>query len=256
METFEEFAFLRFAMTKQRHLIRAGIYQHVFQRSFDRHIIFTSAVDAIFFVSVYYVYSLKYRVETLAFCLMDNHVHFLCKTEKPSDLNAFVRDYSSVFVKGYNAYHKRIGELFQKPFGYAGKVGDKKLRTCVIYINNNPVEAGKTSEMEQYIWNLFSFGTSKNPFSEQIVHRKASKKMRRSIKEIKSSFNQHKILKPMQLECLFAGLSNKEKQQLRDYILKEYSPVNYEKVTTIFGSLGKAIIAMHSFMGSEYDIKM
>lgn len=116
---------MRFAMTKQRHLIRAGIYQHVFQRSFDRHIIFTSAVDAIFFVSVYYVYSLKYRVETLAFCLMDNHVHFLCKTEKPSDLNAFVRDYSSVFVKGYNAYHKRIGELFQKPFGYAGKVGDK-----------------------------------------------------------------------------------------------------------------------------------
>jgi hypothetical protein len=58
------------------------------------------------------------------------------------------------------------------------------------------------------------------------------------------------------LDHIFNGLAENEKLQLRDYILKKYSPISYTKVCSIFGDLEKARLAMNSFMGSEHDIKM
>ena len=140
-----------------RAIFRDGVYQHIYQRSADRNLIFKNSIDAIFYISVFHKYSLLYEVETIAFCLMGNHIHTLSRATDPSRLLAFVRDCSSAFARGYNTYYNRMGHLFQRPFGSAPKPGGKRLRTCISYINNNPVEAGLEQNMEtRFQKNLFS----------------------------------------------------------------------------------------------------
>ena len=201
------------------------------------------------------MYSIKYNVDTIAFCLMRNHFHVLCKTSD-SSLIDFIRDCTSFFAFRYNKYHKRTGPLFQRGFGYAAKYSSKKIRTCISYINNNPVEAHLVETMDKFVWNLFAFGNNSNPFSQPIKLKRASQKLRRSLKEVEIAYNQSEHLPYVVLEHIFEGLSEKEKLQLRDYILKRYSPVNYMKIRSIFGDWDKALLAITSFMGSEYDIKM
>ena len=242
-------------MKNKRPFIENGIYQHVYQRTLDQSTLFQSSFDALFFISVYWMYSIKYNVDTIAFCLMRNHFHVLCKTSD-SSLIDFIRDCTSFFAFRYNKYHKRTGPLFQRGFGYAAKYSGKKIRTCISYINNNPVEAHLVETMDKFVWNLFAFGNNSNPFSQPIKLKRASQKLRRSLKEVEIAYKQSEHLPYVVLEHIFEGLSEKEKLQLRDYILKRYSPVNYMKIRSIFGDWEKALLAITSFMGSEYDIKM
>ena len=242
-------------MKDKRPLIENGVYQHIYQRTLDRNTLFLSSYDALFFISVYWMYSLRYNVETIALCLMSNHFHILCKTSE-SSMIGFVRDYTAFFACRYNQYHNRTGPLFQRGFGYAAKYGGKKIRTCISYINNNPVEAYLVDTMDKYVWNLFAFGSKPNPFSLPIKLKNASQKLRRSLKEVDVAYNKRACLPYVVLDHIFNGLAENEKLQLRDYILKKYSPISYTKVCSIFGDLEKARLAMNSFMGSEHDIKM
>ena len=241
---------------RARPYIANGIFQHIYQRSIDRNTVFQGSLDAIVFISIYKSLSIKYRVNTLAFCLMSNHIHSLCRAGQAKELVYFVRDYTSAFVLRYNEYHNRKGPLFKRSFGYAPKRENKHLRTCISYINNNPVEAHIESCMDKYVWNLFSYGTEKNPFSPKTVLSKCSRKLRRSFKELTFASRHFRPLPYKLLEYCFSDLRNEEKLQLRDYILRIYSPVDYEGIKSIFGSLEKAKLAMHSFMGSEYDIEI
>lgn len=168
----------------------------------------------------------------------------------------FVRDCTAFFASRYNQYHKRTGPLFQRGFGYAAKYGGKKIRTCICYINNNPVEAHLVDTMDKYVWNMFAYGKDSNPFSSPIKLKKASQKLRRSLQEVDVAYNQRECLSYVVLEHIFKGLAENEKLQLRDYILKKYSPISYAKVSYIFGDLDKACLAINTFMGSEHDIKM
>ena len=239
----------------QSKLIRAnGVYYHIYQRSADKSRIFLQNYDALCFITIYRVLGLKHNIDTLAFCLMDNHLHVLCRAEEMNLLNDFVRDYTSLFVKEYNTYHRRKGSLFPKHFGRAPKKESKKIRTCISYINNNPVEAHKESSMEKYVWNLFAYGNSKNPFSEPVKLRYCSQRLRRSVQEVRYACSRNEILRYRHLERLFENLSKNEKIQLRDLILSSYSPVNYKKLAGLYGSIDRAKLAINSFMGSEYDI--
>ena len=242
-------------MKDRRPFIENGVYQHIYQRTIDRNTLFLSSYDALFFITVYWMYSFRYNVETIAFCLMNNHFHVLCKTSE-SSMIGFVRDCTAFFASRYNQYHKRTGPLFQRGFGYAAKYGGKKIRTCICYINNNPVEAHLVDTMDKYVWNMFAYGKDSNPFSSPIKLKKASQKLRRSLQEVDVAYNQRECLSYVVLEHIFKGLAENEKLQLRDYILKKYSPISYAKVSYIFGDLDKACLAINTFMGSEHDIKM
>ena len=242
-------------MKHKKPSIENGVYYHIYQRTVDRTTLFKSSNDALFFISVYMMYSIRYHIETISFCLMDNHFHVLCRASE-SSLMDFVRDCTSFFAVRYNHYHKRTGPLFQRGFGYAAKYGGKKIRTCISYINNNPVEAHLVDTMDKYVWNLFAFGYSSNPFSLPIRLKQSSQKLRRSLKEVDAACQQPGYLPYTVIEHIFEGLAEKERLQLRDYILKKCSPVNYMKIRSIFGDWDKALLAITSFMGSEYDIKM
>ena len=227
---------------------------HVYQRSYDKSNIFHSGKDALVFISIVKLKAMKLGVVVYAICLMDNHIHMLVKVRDKAALRKFVTDYTSQFAKVYNKRYKREGILFSSPFGRAYKKTDKYVRNCISYINNNPVEAGKTKNIEDYIWNLFSFGRTAHPHYDAMDISKSRKIIRYYCRLIRSEFSRGRYTPYEILDELFSKADNKETGQMLDYILNTYNPVDYSAMNGLFGSFDKASLAMNSYTGSEYDI--
>ena len=62
-------------------------------------------------------------------------------------------------------------------------------------------------------------------------------------------------LKYALLNRLTEKLSDGEVEQLTDYIISSYSPIDYEELESYFKSFGSMINAMDSTTGDDHDIK-
>ena len=160
----------------------------------------------------------------------------------------------SVFVKEYNKEHGRSGPLFQEGFESAPKIGLKRLRTAIAYLFNNPVVRFLCSKAQEYRWNFLPYAQCKNPYSEPIRLRLASRALRRAIKEVDGTRERGQHITYTMIRRLFSTLDKKEKNQLTDYIIVRYSVIRYDLLTACYGGLGNMILAINSNTGSEYDI--
>ncbi len=85
--------------------------------------VFYSIADCLFYITLYSCLSRKYHIRTNAFSIMPNHTHSQQVVVSRQVFIAFNQELLSLFTRGYNIQHGRSGELFQKPFGSAPKIG-------------------------------------------------------------------------------------------------------------------------------------
>ena len=110
-------------------------------------------------------------------------------SEEVYALVEFMSNVAIQFVKEYNRYHNRVGPLFSECFGSAPKAGLKLLRTAIAYLFNNPVERLLCKRAQEYRWNFLAYAASDNPFSDPLVLKKASRRLRRALKEVDGGIN-------------------------------------------------------------------
>lgn len=80
-------------------------------------------------------------VEILAFCLMPNHIHFLCKQLKNNGISKFMSKICSGYSHYFNILHQRVGPLFQGNFKAVRIETDEQLVHTSRYIHLNPVSS-------------------------------------------------------------------------------------------------------------------
>lgn len=78
-------------------------------------------------------------VEILAFCLMPNHIHFLCKQLKDNGISKFMSKICNGYSHYFNILHQRVGPLFQGNFKAVRIETDEQLIHTSRYIHLNPV---------------------------------------------------------------------------------------------------------------------
>ena len=187
--------------------------------------------------------------------MMPDHVHFAIFTQNPEALSSFIKLYTRQFVEIHNKTCHSSGQLFDRPYGRAPKSGGKKIRTCLTYIDNNPVERKLCQRAEQYRWGFLSYYKTSYPFSERLVIRQSSWPLRKAIRTVR---NRHKNGLPMtyvMLQNIFKSLSDKEKNQITDFIISTYSIINHEAAIDFYGSYDVMVAADRNNTGSEYEIK-
>lgn len=96
-------------------------------------------------------YAERYSIEIWAYCLMPNHVHFVCV---PKSDNAL--------ALGFNTLHMRYAQYFHKKKGVTGHLWKGRFLSCLLddtsvfegirFIENNPVRAGIVERAEDYPW--------------------------------------------------------------------------------------------------------
>lgn len=259
---------------------------HIYQRSLNGTVIFYCLEDCLVYFTVFCVNATKFGITALGLCEMYDHIHQLLEAPDLRSLSGFERAVNIAFSREFfadlsqsplgkeacaldgniHSSHSQsppdgimsiplCGHLLKSPFGSAPKVGDKAVRTCVAYLNNNPVERHIHNEAIKWRWNFLAYAFSSHPFSEKITIRKASVKLRRSLKEVEDCHARGSYLRHSQLRRMFSGLTAEEKSQLTDFIISTYNVIEYGRVASYYGSHEKMLAAINSNTGSEYDIR-
>lgn len=228
---------------------------HVYQRSDGGYNIFYDDEDYLLCFMILSVFAQKHNVKLLKICFMVDHIHILVDAESCEHMAAFVRDYTSVFVKEYNTSIGRKGRLFYKSFGSAPKQGDKKMRSVIVYIGNNPVEKGLCRYAEDYRWNFIMYMLPKEMQQKRSRASRESRKLLRCFKRVKAAVNAGAYMNYTQLYDMFSDLTDVERTSLVDYVVMAYYPFDVECILDLYDDWQQVIDAMHSTAGSEYDLK-
>jgi putative transposase len=157
---------------------------HVFNRTNNKEKLFLSDENHRFFLKKYSEY-LSPLSETIAWCLLTNHFHFLIRIKseeliksvlKQRDhefLSATERSYlngdvnlseltESIFKRFFQSYalafnkiHNRKGNLFYKPFKRLEVVDESHFTRVIIYIHTNPTKHGFVKDFSTWKWSSY-----------------------------------------------------------------------------------------------------
>ena len=242
------------SMNKRK--VYKGVVNHCYQRSADRGLIFYTVSDYLLYFTIYCITAKKYKVHVLKLVLMPDHLHQAVIEERKGDMSRFQRECQSRFAREHNELCGRKGPLFEHPYGSVPKYEDKKVRTTLIYLDNNPVERELVKRAEDYRWNFLAYGNSNHPFSEKIALSQASMPLRRALQRVKSLHASGRFLPYRLLQKLFRSLpDDREREQLVDYIIGTYSIIDHDAAIQYFGSYQDELLAAHATSGSEHDLK-
>lgn len=130
---------------------------HITARGNRRNDIFRDLEDfqvyAAFMVEAMEHFQEKFKI--LSYCLMDNHVHILVKTEDMHIGNLISRIHS-IYTRFFNNKYNYLGHLFQDRYYTELVEDDAQLLSTSRYIHLNPVKANMVENPQDYEWSSYS----------------------------------------------------------------------------------------------------
>ena len=96
-----------------------------------------------------------YNLTIIAYCIMNNHAHFLMYVEDIEELGKFMHKSNFLYARMYNEEKKRVGVLFRNRYQTEPIYDVKYLINCIKYIHNNPVKAGMARACEDYQYSSY-----------------------------------------------------------------------------------------------------
>jgi putative transposase len=124
---------------------------HITQRGSYRHNIFQDDEDRLKYLSWVDGYSKKYNISIFAYCLMDNHVHFIATPQKEDSLAGVLGIAHIRYSQYVNKKRKASGSLWQGRF-YSCTLNKSHLMAAIRYVEKNPVRAGIVKKAWQWRW--------------------------------------------------------------------------------------------------------
>ena len=129
----------------------AGAIWHVWSRGVDKRDIFLTDDDRVRYLGGLATVVTRWEWSCLGYCLMDNHIHLLVETPKPT-LALGMGQLHGDYARQFNRRYRRTGHLFQGRYGAKRMRTDQQLLTVVRYLAANPVEAQLCDEPVGYRW--------------------------------------------------------------------------------------------------------
>ena len=138
-------------MPRVARIIARDYPYHVTQRGNYRQTVFESDTDYRQYLAWLKEYAEKYSLEIWAYCLMSNHVHFVCVPRKDDSLARTLNTLHMRYSQYYNRKKGITGHLWQGRF-YSCILDERHLYAAVRYVENNPIRAGLVQTPEDYPW--------------------------------------------------------------------------------------------------------
>ena len=250
----KEGPFCLFMSDMKRRIYFKDILTHCYQRSADDGVLFYTYGDHLVYFTLYCTLARKHGIQVLSLCQMPDHLHDSIRAKRKEDMSHFKREVNTFFSRQWNDWGCTKGHVLRKRYGWAQKFGDKKGRSNLVYVGNNPVERRLVEKAEDYRWNYLAYASSDHPFSKKLVIRDARWPLQKAIKEVKAQFKAGKPLNYALLQRLFKPLTREEGLQLTDFIITTYNCIDYKAANQFFDNGEDMISSMHATTGSEHDI--
>lgn len=133
-----------------------GYYYHIYNRTNNKEIAFKSPENYLYFLKKYREF-LGSLIDTLAYCLMPTHFHFLVYIVSTdiSKIQKNIGIWLSSYTKAINKLYKRHGSLFQHHTKAVLISSDNYLLTAAAYIHQNPVVSGLVDKHEDWTYSSY-----------------------------------------------------------------------------------------------------
>ncbi len=128
---------------------------HITQRGNNRQICFFDPGGFQFYLDLWRDVSRRYQLEVHAYCLMNNHVHFLVTPQNEDAISNTMRVVGSRYAQAVNKRFGRTGTLWEGRHRASLVQSDRYLLACYRYIELNPVRAGLVVTPAEYRWSSY-----------------------------------------------------------------------------------------------------
>ena len=138
-------------------------FYHVMVQGINKEYIFDTDFNIKKYIELIVSKIYRSNIEILAYCIMNNHAHFLIYCEKIEDLSKFMQKLNTSYSRFYNKINKRVGYVFRDRYLSQDIFDKKQLYNCLNYIHNNPVKAEIVKNASEYKYSSYSkFFNKKN----------------------------------------------------------------------------------------------
>ncbi|MBN2060282.1 MAG: transposase [Deltaproteobacteria bacterium] len=151
-------------MARSLRISYPNAFYHITSRGNEQKAIFKSNRDREKFLEYLESATRRYDAIIHAYCLMDNHYHFLLETPS-GNLSQIMAHINGAYTNYFNAKRKRYGHLFQGRYKAILVEADEYSMELSRYIHLNPVRAKVVEQPEEYEWSSYSYyiGKKKAP---------------------------------------------------------------------------------------------
>ena len=113
-------------------------FYHIYNRGINGANIFLKNENKRFFLNQFDKY-LTEKISVYAYCLMDNHFHFIVKIDENEKIvtQGFSNFFNS-YAKAFNTQNNRTGSLFEKHFKRIRLQNEEYLKNLILYVHLNP----------------------------------------------------------------------------------------------------------------------
>ena len=125
-------------------------YYHVYNRGNNKQLVFLEPENYRFFLQQFRKRILMAQCDLIAFCLMPNHYHSVVRVGDCEDFSNVMRGFTTSYVKSFNAWHHRVGHLFQSNTQMRLVESEEDLISLCRYVHLNPVTAGLVQSPEDW----------------------------------------------------------------------------------------------------------
>ncbi len=138
-------------MARIARIVAPGHPYHVTQRGNYRQAVFRNDEDRSRYLSWVNEYSRKFHLSVWAYCLMDNHVHFIVQPLEETSLAKAFSVAHMRYAQYFNKERKVSGHLWQGRF-YSCLLDEPYLMAAIRYVERNPVRAKMVNRPWQWKW--------------------------------------------------------------------------------------------------------
>jgi putative transposase len=139
-------------MARLARLCVAGQLHQALQRGHDGAAVFRDADDYRAFLAALHDAAATHRVAVHAYALLPAEVHLLATPESADGMSLLMQATGRRYVAAFNARHRRRGTLWEGRFRAAVVEAERWLRSCEVYVETMPVQAGLVEEASAYPW--------------------------------------------------------------------------------------------------------
>lgn len=112
-------------------------FYHIYNRGINGTTIFASDENKRYFLKLYLKY-LENKADTFAYCLMENHFHFVIRVIKEEEITQALSNLLNAYAKAFNKQSDRTGSLFEKHFKRIQIESQTYLTNLIQYVHLNP----------------------------------------------------------------------------------------------------------------------
>jgi len=148
-------------MARTARIVAPDYPHHITQRGNYRQIIFENMDDRKKYLLWIDEHSQKYGLSLLAYCLMDNHVHFIAIPRHEDSLSKVFSIAHMRYSQYFNNKRSASGHLWQGRF-YSCVLDEAHLMAAIRYVERNPVRLELVQYAWQWQWSSAAFHTGRS----------------------------------------------------------------------------------------------